>query len=216
MNIYLFTIFLIFIIKEIINELKKYETFEETLSNYHRYIIILCNKYNIDKNKELFNDLKQESHIALYKAYINYDINSTYTFHNYAVICILNSLKTYINKNHSIIRRPKQLVKEHININFISTSTPLGNDTDTTVGDTIPIIEEDTSIDDQDTAQRAAVMHYLDKLKESHQQIIKMHIIEEMTFEDISKELNTSRQNIQQKYQVAIAKLKKFYLKNNN
>jgi DNA-directed RNA polymerase sigma subunit (sigma70/sigma32) len=43
-----------------------------------------------------------------------------------------------------------------------------------------------------------------------------MHIIEEMTFEDISKELNTSRQNIQQKYQVAIAKLKKFYLNNNN
>jgi DNA-directed RNA polymerase specialized sigma subunit len=43
-----------------------------------------------------------------------------------------------------------------------------------------------------------------------------MHIIEEMTFEDISKELGVSRQAISQKYKIAINKLKMFYLKNNN
>ena len=185
---------------------------EELIKKYDRYIIVLANKFNINDLKE---DLIQEGKISIFNSYSNYD-ETKGTLHSYLVTSMRNAMITYVNTYGSTIRRPKQLVKEHININFISTSTPLGNDTDTTVGDTIPIIEEDTSIDDQDTAQRAAVMHYLDKLKESHQQIIKMHIIEEMTFEDISKELNTSRQNIQQKYQVAIAKLKKFYLNNNN
>jgi RNA polymerase sigma factor (sigma-70 family) len=188
------------------------ESVEELIKKYDRYIIVLSNKFNISDLKE---DLIQEARIAIFNSYSNYD-ETKGTLHSYLVTSIRNAMITYVNTYGSTIRRPKQLVKEHININFISTSTPLGNDTDTTVGDTIPIIEEDTSIDDQDSAQRAAVMNYLYKLKESHQQIIKMHLIEEMTFEDISKELNTSRQNIQQKYQVAIAKLRKFYLKNNN
>jgi RNA polymerase sigma factor (sigma-70 family) len=188
------------------------ESVEELIKKYDRYIIVLATKFNINDLKE---DLIQEGKIAIFNSYYNYNEDKG-TLHSYLVTSIRNAMITYINTYGSTIRRPKQLVKEHININFISTSTPLGNDTDTTVGDTIPIIEEDTSIDDQETAQRAAVMHYLDKLKESHQQIIKMHIIEEMTFEDISKELGVSRQAISQKYKIAINKLKMFYLKNNN
>jgi RNA polymerase sigma factor (sigma-70 family) len=197
-------------------ELKKYDTFENTLKAYHQYIVILCNKYNITQDNELFKDLYQEARIALYKSYIKYDINSTYTFHNYAVTTILNALYYYVNTFNSTIKKPVKLYRNKESINIISGDSLIDMDSNSTIFDLIPIIEEDTSIDDQDTAQRAAVMHYLDKLKESYQQIIKMHLIEEMTFEDISKELGVSRQAISQKYKIAINKLKMFYLNNNN
>jgi RNA polymerase sigma factor (sigma-70 family) len=196
-------------------ELMKYETYEITLSNYDRYIKTIINKYYNIENI-LKDDLYQECAIALYNAYINYNENNGSTFHSYAVASMLNSLYTYVNHNASTIRRPIKLIKQHINIDFISTSTPLGNDTNTNIGDTIEDYVEDNSIDDQETAQRAAVMNYLSNLKVSYQNIIRMHLIEEMNFVEIAEALNTSRQNVQKKYQLALDKLKMFYFNNNN
>lgn len=197
------------------NELKKYETYEITLSKYDRYIKTVINKYYNIENI-LIEDLYQEAAIALYKAYINYNEDNASTFHSYAVTCIVNALYTYVNNNSSTIKRPIKLIKEHININFISTSTPLGDDTNTNIEDTIEDYVEDNSIDDQETAQRAAVMNHLSNLKVSYQNIIKMRLIEEMTFEEIAEALNTSRQNVRERYQLALNKLKMFYFNNNN
>jgi RNA polymerase sigma factor (sigma-70 family) len=198
-----------------LNELKKYETYEITLSNYDRYIKTIINKYYNIENI-LKDDLYQECAIALYNAYINYNEDNSSTFHSYAVTCIVNALHTYVNHNCSVIRRPIKLIKKHININFISTSAPLGNDTNTNIEDTIEDYVEDSSIDDQETAQRVAVMNYLSNLKVSYQNIIRMHLIEEMNFVEIAEALNTSRQNVQKKYQLGLNKLKMFYFNNNN
>lgn len=196
------------------NELKKYETYEITLSKYDRYIKTVINKYYNIQNI-LIEDLYQEAAIALYNAYINYNEDNGSTFHSYAITCIVNALYTYVNNNSSTIKKPVKLIKQHININFISTSTPLGNNTNTTIGDTIEYYVEDNSIDDQETAQRAAVINHLSNLKVSYQNIIKMRLIEEMTFEEIAEALNTSRQNVRQQYQLALNKLKMFYFNNN-
>ena len=193
------------------------ESVEELIKKYDRYIIVLATKFNINDLKE---DLIQEGKIAIFNSYSNYD-ETKGTLHSYLVTSIRNAMITYVNTYGSTIKRPKQLVKEHININFISTSTPLGNDTDTTVGDTITVIEEDISIDDNQHYQYKAILMHFNELKPTQRYIVSNYLgldaySDKKTFDEIAKELNTSKQNIQQKYQVAIAKLKKFYLNNNN
>ncbi|HRE77120.1 MAG TPA: sigma-70 family RNA polymerase sigma factor [Flavobacterium sp.] len=174
-----------------------------TTFNYNRYIQKLASKYGMDKFDD---DLKQVGHIGLHLAREKYD-ETKGDFHSFAQWYIVGEMKNWLTANSRTIRKPHSRNNEEEN-KFISTSQPLGIDSDETVGDMLFEVEEDNSFDDNDLLIRDLLGRYLDELKPSYQVVLKMRFYEEKTFNEISDELGTTTQNIALKYKNAIGKLK--------
>lgn len=185
--------------------MEKLNTLEETLSKNHRYILKVAQSFG---QNNWIDDLVQEGKIALVKAYNQYTPEKG-IFHSYALTLIKFGMMTYLTNNCRMIRIPSNtLWKGEIKQSFVHLDQPNSEDNTIDLEDKV----EDKELDDQETHQRSSVMHYLSKLKESHQKIVKAIVIEEKTFQEVGDELGITRQAVQQQYENALKKLRTLML----
>lgn len=195
-------------------QIQKLNTYELTLKNAERYIQVVASRFNIDEH---FDDMLQVGRIALYDAFNRYNIESGHSFHSYAISFIRGRILTYINENVKIIRIPNHQLNTNsesynpnnpVSIPTISTSTPIGDEGTTTLGDTLPADEQDNDVDDEQTFVSERLKQSLSKLKESHREIISMRYTLELNVEQIADKLNITKQAVSQQLKTAMKKLK--------
>lgn len=195
-------------------QIQKFDTYELTLKNSERYIQVVASRFNIDEH---FDDMVQIGRIALYDAYNRFKIDSGHSFHSYAISFIRGRILTYINENVKVIRIPNHQLNTNseshnpnnpTSIPTVSTSTPIGDEGTTTLGDTLSADEQDYDVDDEQALVSARLKQSLSKLKESHRKIISMRYTHELNVEQIAEKLNITKQAVSQQLKTAMKKLK--------
>lgn len=195
-------------------QIQKLDTFELTLKNAERYIQVVASRFNIDEH---FDDMVQVGRVALFEAYNRFKIDSGHSFHGYAVSFIRGRILTYINENVKVIRIPNHQLNTNApthnpnnptNIPTISTSTPIGDEGTTTLGDTLAADEQDNDVDDEQVLVTARLKKSLSLLKPAYQKLISMRYTDEMNLEQIADSLGMTRQAVSQQMIKAMKQLK--------
>jgi len=172
------------------------KNFDKLLKNNKRYITKLLNKYG-PKNHD---DLRQEAALGLLEAMNRFNPIEDIAFITYAAIWMRKYCNHYLNNNARTVRLPKNKIQEeylHIEQSLDNTHHQIKNDE-----------EDDDSDDDHLITLKAVVMKHFNSLKESYQIIIKGIVIDKKTFNELSNELGISKQGLNQRYNLAIKKLK--------
>lgn len=165
-------------------------------------VIQIANSFNYTYPTIDLDDLIAEGNVGVLNAIRGYKEDAEATFITYAKQCITNEIKTFIRTKNDIIKKPSS--------NKRNVEIPITNLIEDYEDYDIPeVIQDDYQPDDHNIFKSASLTHFINKLKPIYQIIIKMRYNEEKTFEEIAEALNTSRQNIHQKHDKAISKLKK-------
>lgn len=113
--------------------------FNNLLANNSLFILKIAKSFN---QPQYLKDLQQEGNIALYKAFSTFNPELGKPFLGYAKPIILNNMRGWLRINSNTVRTPIKLFKGENEIKkVISINTPF-EDSDTTLADTIPQIEE--------------------------------------------------------------------------
>lgn len=113
--------------------------FNNLLANNSLFILKIAKSFN---QPQYLKDLQQEGNIALHKAFTTFNPELGKPFLGYAKPIILNQMRGWLMVNSNTVRTPIKLFKGENEIKkVISINTPF-EDSDTTLADTIPQIEE--------------------------------------------------------------------------
>lgn len=186
-------------------ELKKYNTFEETLKAYDRYLMRCASSFNQDK---YFDDFIQCGSIGLHDSYLKYD-ESMGPFHPFALTYIRGAMMRFISEQGRTIRIPNNMLWSDEDLRYLSTislQTPI-DEQGSTLEDLIPADEETISFD---TSIVKSLLRCLDK-DDLELISLKYNLAddgEQMTNEEIAKIYGCSRENIRQKLVRVMRKLR--------
>lgn len=206
--------------------------FNGLLKTNFRYIEKLSYTFGIS-DIEVIKDLQQAGSIGLFKAFLNYKMPGAdgekypgenvgeipgggVVFIGYASYYIKKEMIDFLNKHLRTIKIPTQQLnpnhKGHnpnlpTNVPTISTNTPLNDENSSTVEDLLTDDCDIKEFDDKETRLLNDLNDKISQLKELHQKIILMRIIEEKSFREIADELNVTHQRISQIYTATIKKL---------
>jgi RNA polymerase sigma factor (sigma-70 family) len=193
---------------------EKQLSIEDLLKQYQRYLIKVAS--NLTTDDYIKEELIQEASISLVKAYQLYD-ESKGELHSYLISYIRGSMLNYLTTHSRTIKVPANIV-HHINrtegLSFnhtLSLDTKIGDEDSSTLGDLVGDQDEDNSLDDLAQAKLGLLRHYIPKLKEQWQTIIKLRYFEEMTLDEIAEQLNITRQAVALQHDSAIKKLQELF-----
>lgn len=182
------------------------KTYEQLQREYKRYIQYVAKSLG---NNKFIDDLVQSGYLGLFDAYTRYE-ESQGTFHSYAISYIRGYMLSFLTKYARTIHIPANFVgnEEIDNLWTISLDNPLGDETNSTVGDLIaePI--------EEDAFDTSALKSLLLCLKPNEVELIKMYYgIEHpeekaMTMDEIAKQFGCTRQNIQLKIKAIMRKMR--------
>lgn len=192
--------------------MKETISIEDLLKQYQRYVIKVASTLsNDDYIKE---ELIAEANIGIWKAYQRFD-STEGTLHSYLINYIRNSMLNYLTNSIRTIKPSARLV-HHINRTegeeLVKTiSMDIEVEDGYSLNETIPMEEEDTSMDDQQELVRVLLKQYLTKMKPQYQTILKLRYEEDMKMIDIGKELGISTEAVRQQHDSAISKLQELF-----
>jgi RNA polymerase sigma factor (sigma-70 family) len=195
-------------------QIQKFETVEETIKNAERYILTVAARFGVDEHLQ---DLQQIGRLAVLESFQNHQDDKG-SFHGYTINLLRGRMLNYINENVKVIRIPQaQLNANHTNHNpnnpthvpTVNTSTSIGDESNTTIGDMLQDEVEDNEQDDEAQAISARLKQSLSALKQSHQEIITMRYTDELSLEQIGERLGITRQAVSLQLIKAMNQLKK-------
>ena len=190
--------------------------FDSLLKSNQRYINTIAYSFGIN-DIEVINDLIQVGRIGLWYAYQNFDISKSPIFIAYASWYIKKEMLTFINNNLNTIkitRTTRELLKagEIPSITTISMQHPI-DDNGGIIEDLISNPVEDMENDFK------GLKKALLKLKTEQRELLILHYglngDKPMLQKEIAVQMNCSHQNIHQKLNKAINKLKHIIIKKN-
>lgn len=177
---------------ELISAIKDgtYNAFQELVISFDGFIKKTVNSSDVSDTEK--DDLYQEGLIGLYKAVISYNENSDASFSTYANVCIrhsiISALRKYYGKENMRFRYSLTLDSESIEPLVITQASP------------------DESIIEREEYE--ALMQKIDSsLSVYERKVLKLYL-KGMTYEEISKALNTSVKSIDNAIQRIRSKLK--------
>ena len=191
------------------NSLNKQPTFEKTLKNYKQYIKKIASTLCADEHT--FEELVQVGSIRLHYCYQNFDESKGDSFKGYCGVSIRGEMMRFLSNDSRVIRIPHYLSNtgNSESPTMVLTSTVVGEDL--LIADTIADEVEDDDLDDAQTMILSVLRNNLSKLKETHQEILKMRYIDDLTFNEMAEILGITKQGVYDKHHIAIKNLKKLY-----
>lgn len=187
---------------------------ENLISTYRRYILKVAS--TLSNDDYIKQELVAEGNIGLWKAYQRYTLGDG-EMHSYLISYIKGYMLNYLTTNLRTIKVPANVV-HHINrtegLEFTSTlslDTKIGDEDSSTLGEMVEDHIEDNSMDDIAEAKLGLLRHFIPKLKEQYQIIIKLRYYQEKNYEEIGQHLNISREAVRLQHDKAISKLQEFF-----
>lgn len=185
------------------------QTFEEVWSTHKNLVYKLANQFNLPNDQR--DDLIQQGRIGIHRAIQTFKEDAGSTFTSWVYTYVKKEMIEYVNKNIKTIRIPvsflrKEDKEELPTQNVVSLDDSIYDDGEPLYS-TIAYEEETHEINPFILHLR----HFLPKLKESYQNILKLRYFEEKTYEEIADELNVSRENVRQLHDKAINKLQELF-----
>jgi len=151
---------------------------EKTYQENTKLIAGALKKFGINKNSNDYDDLFSEGLLIVVKSYKNYD-ESKSKFSTYVFSQIRFMLLKYYDKQKRI---PK--IKDNYDFNTI-------------------MVQNKSQDDNSEILIKA-----MSKLKEKEQELVKKRIFEELSFSEIAKIYNKSKQAVQQMFKRVMKKLR--------
>jgi RNA polymerase sigma factor (sigma-70 family) len=187
---------------------------EILLKEYKRYIIKIAS--TLTNDEYIKQELIQEGEINLYKAHINFNYTEG-DFHPYVISYLRGGMLNYLTTYSRTIKVAANAV-HHINrtegLSFnsmLSLDKTIGDEDSSTLGEMVEDHVEDNSLDDIAEAKLGLLRHYIPKLKEQWQTIIKLRYFEEKNYDEIGEHINISREAVRQQHDRAITKLQEMF-----
>ena len=187
---------------------------EKLISTYRRYLIKVAS--NLTTDDYIKEELISEGNIGLWKAYQRYTEGDG-EMHSYLISYVKGHMLNYLTTNLRTIKIPANIV-HHINrtegLSFqttLSLDTKMGDEDSSTLGEMVEDHIEDNSMDDLAEAKLGLLRHYIPKLKEQYQTIIKLRYFKENNYEEIGEHLNISREAVRLQHDKAINKLQELF-----
>lgn len=186
----------------------------KTEYNYNRYITKLADRYS--KNEDESKDLYQEGQIALHIAKEKYDPTKGDNLHSFALVYIRSAMFDFLTHNARTIRIPAHQQNENnskfnekypTNIPTVSTSTPLGDESNETIGDMLAADEVDDVLDDVYKLKLECLSKFLLELKDKEREVFKLRNIDELNYDEIAEKIGVTKQRVSQLYKIAVEKL---------
>jgi RNA polymerase sigma factor (sigma-70 family) len=187
---------------------------EKLISTYRRYLLKVAS--NLTTDDYIKEELIAEGNIGLWKAYQRYTEGDG-ELHSYLISYVKGYMLNWLTTNSRTIKVPANVV-HHINrteglefTSMLSLDYKIGDEDSSTLGEMVEDHIEDNSMDDLAEAKLGLLRHYLPKLKEQYQTIIKLRYFEEKNYEEIGEHLKISREAVRLQHDKAINKLQELF-----
>ena len=184
-------------------------TFEEVWDSHKNLIYKLALSFNA--GNEHRSDLVQCGRIGIHRAIQTYQPEKGGKFISWVITHVKKEMINYLNDNLRTIRIPVSQLRQQDRETFPTENMHSLDDSIYDDGEplysTIAYEEETHEIN----LFILYLRHFLPKLKESYQNILKLRYFEEKTYEEIADELNMTRENVRQLHDKAINTLQEFF-----